>query len=119
MEPESYLRYAAPFRTNGVTYNGPSIYQYVWIAPTLVTGADPSNLGPTGPSGDVYTLAHVQVDAQATYRIGHGFSAMASGLNLNNEIFGYYTGGTQFVNQREYYKPTFTFGLRYTYTRER
>jgi len=103
----------------GVTYNGPSIYQYVWIAPTLVTGADPSNLGPTGPSGDVYTLAHMQVDAQATYRIGHGFSAMASGLNLNNEVFGYYTGSTQFVNQREYYKPTFTFGLRYTYTRER
>jgi hypothetical protein len=37
------------------------------------------------------------------------------GLNLNNEVFGYYQGSDQFVNQREYYKPTYTGGLRYTF----
>ena len=40
---------------------------------------------------------------------------MVSGLNLNNEVFGYYTGSDQFVNQREYYKPTYTGGLRYNF----
>jgi hypothetical protein len=36
-------------------------------------------------------------------------------LNLNNEVFGYYQGSTPFVNQREYYKPTYTGGLRYNF----
>ena len=58
----------------------------------------PSGLGPIGPSGDVYTLPHFQVDAQASHRVFRGLSAVVSGLNLNNEVFGYYTGSTQFVN---------------------
>lgn len=103
----------------GLAYNGESLFTYNWIAPSAVTGADPVNLGPKGPSGDTFTLAHFQVDTQATYRAWRGLSLMVSGLNLNNEVFGYYTGSTQFVNQREYYKPTFSGGLRYTFSRER
>jgi hypothetical protein len=80
-------------------------------------GTDLSGLGPTGPSGDVWTLAHTQIDAQATYRVWRGMSVLVSGLNLNNEVFGYYTGSDQFVQQREYYKPTYTGGLRYTFAR--
>ena len=101
----------------GMTYNGRNLFSYNWISPTLApgAGADPSGLGPTGPSGDVWTLAHMQVDAQATYRLWRGLSVMVSGLNLNNEVFGYYTGSDQFVNQREYYKPTYTGGLRYSF----
>jgi hypothetical protein len=45
-------------------------------------------------------------------------SVLASGLNLNNEVFGYYTGSDQFANQREHCKPTYTEGLCYTFTRE-
>ena len=105
----------------GMTYNGASLFSYNWIASSLApgAGADPSGLGPTGPSGDVWTLPHLQIDAQASYRFWHGLSAMVSGLNLNNEVFGYYTGSTQFVNQREYYKPTFTGGIHYDFGRER
>ncbi|HVZ83820.1 MAG TPA: TonB-dependent receptor [Terracidiphilus sp.] len=105
----------------GMTYNGKSPFEYDWISPAIATGAgaDPSGLGPTGPSGDVWTLAHMQVDAQATYRFWRGMSFLVSGLNLNNEVFGYYTGSDQFVNQREYYKPTYTGGLRYDFGRER
>jgi len=101
----------------GLAYNGASIYTYEYIAPALAPGAnaDPSGLGPKGPSGDIYTYAHMQVDAQGTYRIGRGFSVMAYGLNLTNEVFGFYQGSTQFVNQREYYKPTYGGGLRYTF----
>jgi TonB-dependent receptor len=105
----------------GMTYNGPCIYQYAYVSPALLkagSGADVSGLGPTGPQGDIHTLAHYQVDAQITAHLSRHLSAMAYGLNLNNEVFGYYQGSTQFVNQREYYKPTFTAGLRYTFRAE-
>jgi hypothetical protein len=91
----------------------------MYVSPTLVSGADPSGLGTKGPSGDIYTLAHYQVDAQVSYRFYKGLSAVVDGLNLNNEVFGYYQGSTQFVNQREYYKPTYTAGLRYNFQRKR
>lgn len=105
----------------GITYNGKSLFSYNWISPDLAagSGADPSGLGPKGPSGDVWTLAHLQIDAQATYRVWRGMSVLVSGLNLNNEVFGYFTGSDQFVNQREYYKPTYTGGVRYDFGREK
>ena len=102
----------------GLAYNGSSLSSYMYVSPTYVAGADPSGLGPKGPSGDTYTLPHFQVDAQASYRVFRGLSAVVSGLNLNNEVFGYYTGGTQFVNQREYYKATIS-GARYNFGRNR
>ena len=98
----------------GLSYNGPSIYQYEYQ-----TSSDVSGLGPHGPAGDVYTLAHTQLDAQASIRIAHGLSAVVYGLNLTNEVFGYYTGSAVFVNQREWYKPTYTGGFRYTFNREK
>jgi len=98
----------------GLAYDQASLFSYNYVAPSLVAGADPSGLGTKGPSGDVFTLTHYQVDAQASYRVWKGISAVVDGLNLNNEVFGYYQGSTQFVNQREYYKPTYTAGLRYT-----
>lgn len=93
----------------GLQYTGASIYTYNWN-PT----SDASRLGPNGPSGDIYTYAHTQIDAQGSYNIGRGFTAMVYGLNLTNEVFGFYQGSTQFVNQREYYKPSYGGGLRYT-----
>jgi TonB-dependent receptor len=103
----------------GLAYNGSSLFSYNYVSPAYVAGADPSGLGPIGPSGDVYTLPHFQVDAQATYRVFRGLSAVVSGLNLNNEVFGYYTGSTQFVNQREYYKATISCGARYYFGKGR
>ena len=47
-----------------------------------------------------------------------GFSLIAYGLNLTNEVFGFYNGSPQYVVQREYYKPTFALGLRWMYGRE-
>ena len=98
----------------GMSYNGASIYQYEYQ-----TSSDVSHLGPTGPTGDVYTLAHFQLDAQASFRLGHGLSAVVYGLNLTDEVFGYYTGSPIFVNQREWYKATYAGGLRYNLNRER
>jgi len=98
----------------GLTYNGPCIFQYEYQ-----TAADVSGLGPKGPSGDVYTLAHLQLDAQGTVRLGKGLSLVLSGLNLTNEVFGYYTGSPIFVNQREFYKSDYSGGLRYSFNREK
>lgn len=98
----------------GFNYSGANIYSYNWFP-----SKDSSGLGPKGPSGDTYTMAHKQLDVQGSYKIAGGFTATASALNLTNEVFGYYTGSTQFVNQREYYKPTYSGGLRYTFGQER
>jgi hypothetical protein len=54
------------------------------------------------------------VDAQASYRLGKGIEVYAQGLNLNNEVFGFYYGSLQYIAQREYYHPTYGGGLRWT-----
>ena len=68
------------------------------------------------PSGDTYLYPHTQVDAQVSWWLphGHGLQAIFSGLNLNNEVFGFYNGAERFPIQREYYSRTFSGGLRWT-----
>jgi TonB-dependent receptor len=98
----------------GMSYAGASIYQYEYQSAN-----DPNHLGAIGPTGDVYTLPHFQLDAQATVKLSHGLSVVAYGLNLTNEVFGYYTGSPFFVNQREWYQATYAGGIRYNLNRER
>jgi hypothetical protein len=59
------------------------------------------------------------VDAQASIRLTHGFSAIVYGLNLTNEVFGFYQGSPIYLVQREYYKPTFAGGIRWSLPTER
>jgi TonB-dependent receptor len=68
------------------------------------------------PSGDTYLYPHTQVDAQVSWWIprGHGLQAIVSGLNLNNEMFGFYNGAERYPIQREYYSRTISAGLRWT-----
>ncbi len=47
-------------------------------------------------------------------RLATGISMVVYGLNLNNEVFGFYNGSPQYVVQREFYKPTFAIGFRLT-----
>jgi TonB-dependent receptor len=98
----------------GMGYTGASIYQYQYQS-----SDDPNHLGPTGPTGDIYTLAHFQLDAQMSVRIKYGLTFVVYGLNMTNEVFGYYQGSPIFVNQREWYKPTYAGGLRYNLNREK
>jgi hypothetical protein len=65
-------------------------------------------------AGDVHFFHTSRVDAQSSIRIGEGLEAIISGLNLNNEVFGFYNGSEPFFIQREYYKPTYSFGIRWT-----
>ena len=41
------------------------------------------------------------------------------GLNINNEVFGFYNGSPQYMLQREYYRPTIAAGFRWTPLHER
>ncbi len=71
------------------------------------------------PCGENYLYARYQLDVQGSYKISRTLSAYAYGLNLNNEFFGFYNGSPQYVVQREYYKPTYAFGIRYTFNGEK
>ncbi len=108
----------------GLSYNGPYIWSYVYqnlqtdsSSPTGVSPA-PVPLGIKGPGGDTYLYQHTQVDAQASFRMFGGLRFIAAGLNLTNEVFGFYNGSPIYPIQREYYKPSYEFGLRYTFAGE-
>ncbi len=94
----------------GVSYNQASIYGYQY--------QDGLPGGVNGPLSDIYFYSHIQVDAQGTIGLRRGLSFLVSGLNLNNEVFGFYQGSPQYMIQREYYQPTVSFGLRWSPPRE-
>jgi TonB-dependent receptor len=110
----------------GVSYNGPQIFQYAYQNQTVtlngnnqpVVAAVPVPLGVKGPLGDTYLYQHTQVDAQVAFRMHKGLQFIFAGLNLTNEVFGFYNGSPQYPIQREYYKPSYEFGLRYTLASE-
>ena len=93
----------------GVSYNQASIYGYQF--------QDGTPGGVNGPLSDIYFYTHIQVDAQGTVGLKENLSLIVSGLNLTNEVFGFYQGSSQYMIQREYYQPTYSFGLRWTPTR--
>ncbi len=96
--------------TMGISHNGANIYAYQYQS----TGPGAVPYGVSGPNGDNYFYSHTQVDAQATYYIGKGFTVLASGENMDNAVFGFYNGSKQYMVQREYYKPTYSGGLRWS-----
>jgi TonB-dependent receptor len=101
----------------GLSYNQANIASYNFQDGT--GGSDVTPGGLKGPFGDVYFYSHLQVDAQGSVRLGRGLSFIAYGLNLTNEVFGFYQGSSQFMIQREYYQPTYAAGFRWNPTFER
>jgi len=89
----------------GLAYNQANIFFYNY--------QDGAPLGLKGPNGDQYLYTHFQVDIQGSVRLAKGFTAVVYGLNLNNEVFGFYQGSGIYPIQREYYKPTVAAGLRW------
>jgi TonB-dependent receptor len=75
--------------------------------------------GTPGPFGDNYFYPHFQFDAQGSVRMTHGLNFVMYGLNINNEVFGFYNGSPQYMLQREYYRPTIAAGLRWSPTHAR
>ncbi|MEO6965868.1 MAG: TonB-dependent receptor [Acidobacteriaceae bacterium] len=89
-----------------ISYNQASIFAYQYETGT------PGGLN--GPLSDVYFYNHTQVDAQGSVTIRPGLKLIVSGRNLTNEVFGFYQGSQQYQIQREYYQPTYSFGLSWT-----
>lgn len=102
----------------GLTHNDAyiSAYQYTDGTPIAGSATNITKGGPLGPGGDNYYYPHTQIDAQVNYLLprGRGVSVVAQFLNLNNEVFGFFNGSERYPVQREYYQPTYTFGLRWT-----
>ena len=113
----------------GLSYNAANIFAYNYNdgnAGPLVFNNGKNGIGNTatgggihGTNGDQYLYAHLQTDLQGSYNLGRGFTAVAYGLNLNNEVFGFYNGSTSNPIQREFYKSTFGGGLRWSSGHER
>ncbi|HLK22484.1 MAG TPA: TonB-dependent receptor [Bryobacteraceae bacterium] len=95
----------------GLSYNGANIFAYQY--------QDGTPLGLKGPLGDQYLYSHLQVDAQGSYRLPKGFKLVVYGLNLTNEVFGFYNGSTVWPVQREFYHATIGAGLRWSSLVER
>ena len=100
----------------GLSFNAANIFAYNYqdanagtFDPTTSSGG-----GIKGPNGDQYLYSHLQVDLQGEYALAKGFTVVAYGLNLNNEVFGFYQGSTIYPIQREFYKQTFGGGLRWS-----
>jgi TonB-dependent receptor len=96
-----------------VSHNDANIFAYNYGHIDAATDKDPI-LGIHGANGDVYFYAHTQFDIQGNYRLYKGLSFFAYGLNLSNEVFGFYQGSKIYPNQREYYHPTVAFGMRWS-----
>ncbi|MGD0095137.1 MAG: TonB-dependent receptor [Terracidiphilus sp.] len=118
----------------GMTFDDKMIYAYQYEDLAYATDANgnpilnpdgsqqtipaPKLGGVAGPLGDNYLYPHFQFDTQASYNLPKGFQVYAYGLNMNNEVFGFYNGSPQYVVQREYYHPTYAGGIRWTSHRE-
>ena len=102
----------------GVSYNAANIFGYQYQDGSA-QATDPNANGPTpgglkGPNSDTYLYAHLQIDMQGSVRFEKGFTLVAYILNANNEVFGFYNGSSQYLIQREYYKPTYALGMRWS-----
>jgi len=96
----------------GFSYNQANIFSYQFQDGT--GGSTPTLGGLKGPDSDTYLYTHLEIDIQGSLRLAHGLSFVMYGLNLNNEVFGFYNGSTPYMIQREFYRPTVAAGFRWS-----
>src|SRR5580692_920433 len=96
----------------GISYNDANIFAYQYQDGSSGTTATPGGL--KGPNGDTYLYPHLQIDMQGSVLLPKSFTFVAYILNTNNEVFGFYNGSSQYLIQREFYKPTYALGLRWS-----
>jgi TonB-dependent receptor len=71
--------------------------------------------GTASPSGDTYFYAHSQLDGSVIYNFSPRVQIQLQGLNLNNAVFGFFSGTPKhdYAIQREYYGRTIYLGAKY------
>ena len=82
-------------------YQGASIYSY--------------GDGSSTANGDTYFYPHAQVDASVSLMLTPQAQLQLQGLDLNNEVFGFFNGtpGSEHSIQREVYGRSFIVGVKY------
>lgn len=106
----------------GLSYNDANIYSYGYQDGTPTQDGQPTTPTPgglKGPFSDTYFYPHLQIDMQGSVNMGKGLTFIGYILNANNEVFGFYQGSSQYLIQREYYRPTYAVGLRWSPTHEK
>jgi len=96
----------------GLSYNDANIFSYTYQDGT--GGSTPTPGGVKGPFSDLYLYPHLQIDMQGSVRLPKGLTFIAYVLNANNEVFGFYQGSSPYMIQREYYRPTYAAGFRWS-----
>ena len=71
--------------------------------------------GTATPTGDTYFYAHTQLDGSLIYTFNPRIQLQLQGLNLNNAVFGSFSGtpNHDYSIQREYYGRTIYLGAKY------
>lgn len=97
-----------------LTYDrGPISARAAWAyqGPNITSYGD----GSATAAGDTYFYAHSQVDASVIYSFTPRVQLQLQGLNLNNAVFGFFSGTLKqdYAIQREYYGRTIYLGAKY------
>ena len=66
-------------------------------------------------SDDVYYDKQLFVDVNASYKITPQLRIFLEANNLTNQPLRYYQGSSNYMYQLEYYRPTYTLGLKFDF----
>jgi Outer membrane receptor proteins, mostly Fe transport len=119
IDPESGRHAALPRQSPnlgnfGITYDrGPISGRAAWS----YQGANIASYGDgtATANGDNYFYAHSQIDASLSYYFTNAIQLQLQALNLNNAVFGFFSGNPRndYAIQREYYGRTIYLGAKY------
>jgi TonB-dependent receptor len=113
-------RYAPLQRQSPNLANAALTYDYSAVSARLGWAYQGANItsygdGSASPSGDTYFYAHSQLDGSIIYNFNPRVQIQLQGLNLNNAVFGFFSGNPRndYAIQREYYGRTIYLGAKY------
>ncbi|MDQ6770271.1 MAG: TonB-dependent receptor, partial [Gemmatimonadota bacterium] len=113
-------RYAPLQRQSPNLANAALTYDYSAVSARLGWAYQGANItsygdGTASPSGDTYFYAHSQLDGSVIYNFSPRVQIQLQGLNLNNAVFGFFSGtpNHEYATQREYYGRTIYLGAKY------
>ena len=120
-QDDGTVRRAPLLRQSPNIFNGSLLYDWHWVSGRVSYTYNGAMIGAYGdgtatPNGDNYFYAHGQIDASILFSLTRQVQLQLQGLNLNNEVFGFFQGlpnaGQDYTFQREYYGRTFYFGTK-------
>ena len=120
----------APCPLTSILLMRPNARWSLWASPTMVPilppiigrtwASAPQTRAPSTAQTEITTtLSARRWMRRRVYYLGKGFTFTASGENMNNALLGFYNGNKYHMTQREYYKPIYYGGIRWSMGREK